>query len=255
MISRFLSNMHEGTYTCPVHGDVKSMYILDESGEKHWCECPECTRDRECNERTLRDKVALERLKQKWKESNIKEKFYSMTFDDYITSNDSQVKAKDAIIKIANGESDRSVLLLGGNGLGKTMLASLAIKKRGGAIYKMYEIVMRIKASYSSIATESEFAILKQLSGLPVLAIDEIGRQFGSESERNWLSYVIDERYEDNRPTILISNLKLMRDCSEEEKTGGLYIEKYLGKDSVSRLVECADIITIQGSDWRRKQV
>jgi DNA replication protein DnaC len=80
-----------------------------------------------------------------------------------------------------------------------------------------------------------------------------VGKQFGSESEKNWLSYIIDERYECNRPTILICNLKRKSECSKEEVAGGLYIEHYLGRDTVSRLVECADIVSVTGDDYRRK--
>jgi DNA replication protein DnaC len=93
------------------------------------------------------------------------------------------------------------------------------------------------------------------LSSCPLLVIDEVGKQFGSESEKNWLSYVIDERYESGKPTVLMSNLKLMRDCTEEEKREGLYIERYLGRDSVSRLVETADIVSISGEDYRRRKL
>ena len=134
------------------------------------------------------------------------------------------------------------------------MLSSLALKERGGYIFKMYEIIIQIKSSYKANSTVNEADILKMLSECPLLVIDEVGKQFGSESEKNWLSYVIDERYEYYKPTVLISNLKLMKECTEEEKREGLYIERYLGRDSVSRLVECADIVSITGDDYRRKK-
>ena len=242
----------DGIFTCEKHGEVQSSFYTNERGEKVWDECPECAKEREkeiAEEQRLED---LKRQRECWCRSNIKEKFFDMTFDDYEVVNDTQKLAKEKLVAIANG-GNKSLLLLGSNGLGKTMLSSLALKQRGGYIFKMYEIVMQIKSSYKSNSEEDEMDILYRLSTCPLLVIDEVGKQFGSESEKNWLSYVIDERYERNKPTVLISNLKLMKECSEQEKNEGLYIERYLGRDSVSRLVECADIVTITGEDYRRK--
>lgn len=242
----------DGKYICPKHGEVDSSYYIVDNNEKVWEECPECAKERELEIAKRQEQENFEKQKLSWVNSNIKEKFFNMSFDDYEVVNDTQRLAKEKLIAIANG-GNRSLLLLGSNGLGKTMLSSIALKKRGGYIFKMYEIIIKIKSSYKSNSSVDEADILNMLSECPLLVIDEVGKQFGSESEKNWLSYVIDERYERNRPTILISNLKLMKECTEEEKNEGLYIERYLGRDSVSRLVECADIVTITGEDYRRK--
>lgn len=244
----------EGMFNCEKHGPVKCSYYKDEHGREVWEECPLCVQEREKEQEEKERKAELEKQKEKWRQSNIKEKFFDMDFDDYVTVNDTQKTAKEKLSAIAYG-GNRSLLLLGSNGLGKTMLSSIALKHRGGFIFKMYEIIIQIKSSYKANSPVNEEDILKTLSNCPLLVIDEVGKQFGSESEKNWLSYVIDERYECNRPTVLISNLKLMKECSEEERKEGLYIERYLGRDSVSRLVECADIVTITGEDFRRKKL
>lgn len=237
----------ERTVVCPKHGEVKVMCFPDFKGAP---KCPKCEDERESerseSERRLADEA-------RWTASNVKPKFFWKSFSDYKVGSESQGKALALVQDIAEG-GDRSLVLCGNNGTGKTMLASLAVMQRGGRIFKMYEIVMRIKASYKASAKEDERDILKELSTAPLLVIDEVGKQFGSDSERNWLSYVIDERYEEGRPTILISNLKAMRDCSEEEKAQGFYLERYLGRDSVSRLAETADIILVEGEDYRRKK-
>lgn len=241
-----------GLYKCEKHGEVKCEYYIDKSGRTVWGECPECEKEHEAEEVEKERLAQLEKQKEYWRNCNIKEKFFDMTFDSYEVLNDSLKLALEKVKAIADG-SNRSLLLLGDNGLGKTMLASLALMKRGGYIYKMYEIITQIKSSYKANSVVDEMDILKKLSNCPLLVIDEVGKQFGSESEKNWLSYIIDERYECNKPTILICNLKRKRDCTEEEVSNGLYIEHYLGRDSVSRLVECADIVNVTGDDYRRK--
>lgn len=249
----FTFKMLEGVHGCERHGDVMTPYIQYQDGRIKWQMCPECVR--EADEALLKKQQTeeLRIAREKWSASNIKPRFFNAEFSDYVASTESQKQALACFRHLADGTSNRSMLLTGDNGLGKTMLASIAVKHRGGFIYKMYEIIIRIKASYKPNSDDDEQDILDRLSKAPLLVIDEVGKQFGSESERNWLSYVIDERYEADRPTVLLSNLKLMRDCDDTERAQGMYIERYLGRDSVSRLIESADIMTITGSDWRRE--
>ena len=239
-------------FRCEKHGEVQNTYYTDRNGQKIWSVCPMCEKEDEAMKKEKERLELLKKQKERWIQSNIKEKFFDMTFDDYKVFNDSQKIMLEKTKAIADGKN-RSLLLLGDNGLGKTMLSSLALMKRGGYIYKMYEIITQIKSSYKANSTVDEMDILKKLSTCPLLVIDEVGKQFGSESEKNWLSYIIDERYECNKPTILICNLKRKSECSKEEVAGGLYIEHYLGRDTVSRLVECADIVSVTGDDYRRK--
>lgn len=241
----------KGMKECSVHGQVMTNYMTKPDGSKFWFACPKCCEEQEAKEKSAQEKWEEEKRRLALKRAGVKEKFWTMAFDDYKPNNESQEKALALAKAIAEG-GNRSLILCGPNGVGKTMLSSLAVMRRGGMVRKMYEIIIRIKASYNANAKEGEQEILDELSSVPLLAIDEVGKQFGSESERNWLSYVIDERYEGGRPTILISNLKLMRDCSDKEKELGSYLERYLGADSVSRLAECADIVSLEGKDFRR---
>ena len=253
-LSSFNFTIKEGEFTCPVHGVVHNRYIEKADGTKQWDNCPLCAEEKQKEEERKQEEKSKALERERWASYRIKPKFFDLWFNDFNAYNDSLRHALELIQDIAYSRTNKSLVLLGSNGLGKTMLCSIALKIRGGAIYKMYEVIMRIKASYKSSAIENEQDILNGLANLPLLVLDEIGRSFNSEAEKNWLSYLIDCRYEDSLPTILISNLKKQSDCSEEEKREGFYIEHYLGKDSVSRLVECADIVTVTGEDWRRKK-
>lgn len=236
---------------CERHGLMDTRYMVV-GGIKVYMKCPECQKEDDERDAKRRSEREFELKCERWAESNIKPKFFGMTFDDYEVGTDSQRKAVFLASKIAEG-GKRSLVLCGENGTGKTMLASIAAMARFGAVYKMYEIIVRIKSSYKNNSKKSELDILKTLSNEPLLVIDEVGKQFGSESERNWLSYVIDERYENGLPTILISNLLPKELCTEEQVEEGSYLERYLSRDTLSRLAETADVVWLKGEDYRRK--
>ncbi|WP_339959317.1 ATP-binding protein [Photorhabdus tasmaniensis] len=70
-------------------------------------------------------------------------------------------------------------------------------------------IIRAFRRSWSNDADTNEFETLRFYSELDLLIIDEIGVQYGTVSERNILFEVINNRYEDLLPTILISNLPM----------------------------------------------
>ena len=68
--------------------------------------------------------------------------------------------------------------------------------------------------------------MLKTFTDCGLLILDEVGIQAGTENERNILFDVLNTRYADMRPTIVISNLKLVE------------ITNYLGTRIIDRLSE-----------------
>ena len=75
-----------------------------------------------------------------------------------------------------------------------------------------------------------------------MLILDEVGVQFGSETEENLLFDIINTRYEDRKPTILISNLD------------GAGVKKYLGERAFDRIREDGGkLIPFTWSSYRGK--
>ena len=87
-------------------------------------------------------------------------------------------------------------------------------------------IARDIKNSWSRDSQISEERTIKTYTDKDLLIIDEIGVQFGSEAEKIILFEIINTRYEQMKPTILISNL------SEQEL--GIYI----GERVLDRMME-----------------
>ena len=70
-------------FRCEKHGEVECEYYIDKNGQTVWGECPECAKE---HEEMLAEKERLaeiEKQKERWLQSNIKDKFFDMTFDDY----------------------------------------------------------------------------------------------------------------------------------------------------------------------------
>ncbi|ENO7364325.1 DNA replication protein DnaC, partial [Proteus mirabilis] len=68
----------------------------------------------------------------------------------------------------------------------------------------------------------------------------EIGVQYGTDSERNILFEVINDRYEDLLPTILVSNLPVVD------------LQKMLGERVVDRLLQGGTVLTFNWPTYRR---
>ena len=65
--------------------------------------------------------------------------------------------------------------------------------------------IVRESKSYDSDVSESE--VIAAFGGYDLLIIDEVGVQSGTEAESRALFDVFNERYQNMKPTILISNL------------------------------------------------
>ena len=182
---------------------------------------------------------------------NIEPMYHDSTLDTFIAESDEQKKALEYAREMVKEKSGKLVLL-GANGTGKTHLAVGVVRELSGRLYSMYEIATRIRASYVSGAKETELDIVDELSRVPMLAIDEIGRTKGSEAETNWLSYIVDKRNSRGLPLILISNKHARKSCP----SGGCEkcLENYISEDVMSRLSEDGHLVNMTGEDYRRKK-
>lgn len=107
------------------------------------------------------------------------------------------------------------LVLCGKPGTGKNHLACAI----ANAVIEQYQdsarittalrIARKIKSTWSKEAELSENEVIGIYVDFDLLIIDEIGAQFGSEAEKIILFEIINERYEQMKPTILISNLTL----------------------------------------------
>lgn len=167
--------------------------------------------------------------------AQIGKRYHAMTFDQYKPADSKASHAKEACSRYAATFPDRlkdcdNILMIGNPGTGKNMLAACVcrevLNQGHTALHTTaIKLVRRIKETWSN-KSETETQAITAFTIPDLLVIDEIGVQFGSKTEEMLLFEVINERYENMRPTILISNLN-MDD-----------IEKFLGARTMDRFCE-----------------
>lgn len=99
------------------------------------------------------------------------------------------------------------VLLCGQRGNGKTRLAAEFAIRNGSSRYRTaMRFFLEIRATFSN-RDVSELDIIDDLAKTDLLVIDEMQERSESDWENRLLTHLIDARYAENRPTILIANM------------------------------------------------
>lgn len=196
------------------------------------------------SEEAVDENAALDKL-------GIRPRHYHCTFENFIPRNQEEELSKKTCEKVAS--SVRGIVaLIGNNGTGKTHLACAIARQIGyGRIYKMIEIGMYIRRAFNSNGLISEQEQLDNLIKLPFLGIDETDKSKRTESEINWLSYLIDERNERYRPTVIIANghsRAIHKDGSSCEKC----FESIMTPDILDRMSQYGVIRYFTGESHRR---
>lgn len=172
---------------------------------------------------------------------NIPKRYWGVTFEKHPNNITEGVK------KFATAKSG-VLIIQGANGSGKTETAcamfTYRIEKRlraGQYLNAKYEICPMIRSSRSYAAKQNELEVLRRYYNEPFLVIDEVGKGDNAEMEKQFLSQVLSARYDNELPTVIITNW-----TSKE-------LSAFLGEDIRSRFFETAIIKTLTGDDWRIK--
>lgn len=206
---------------CDIHGDYISYCYYGDV----YSGCETCCQEKE--EKAKREREASERQQEKMRwlskigDAGIPERFKQRTLETYVvdTNNSKQQKifnfCKDYAANFQQiRKTGQSFMMLGTVGTGKTHLSigvALEVMKNGNsAVFSSASKIFRaIKDTYHKGSHQKESEVMAIYTQCDLLIIDEVGVQRGSDFEKETFFDVINERYENMRPTIILSNLTI----------------------------------------------
>ena len=212
--SRYPEITHENRF-CEKHGTYLSTRLAN---DKPFSECPDCHKEAksriDINETSQRNAAAKDvRFNRE-----IPRRFRLKTFDNFDTSVDPRAQEIVSTIRSyaekfsATLDAGRCLLIIGGQGTGKNHLVTalvnhISLKGYTAKMFDASNLVYCVRNTWSDRTSETEADVLQELVKLDLLVINEIGFLSQTESERRISFKIINRRYEDQRPSIIIGNV------------------------------------------------
>ena len=233
-----------GTYTSAGHRWLGKIVVW--SGCKQ-CEAVKRQRDAELE----REKAAAEQrrmVEEALDAACIPRRFIGRTFDVFDAPTAEMQRVRRVAVAYAD-EFERHLkdgtgLIFGGTpGTGKSHLAIAVLQailpKHVGLYSTCAGIIRAVRSTWGGKSERTESEIMATLAGVPLLVLDEVGVQMGTDNEQHIIFGVLDARYRDMLPTIILTN----------QDTEGL--KKYLGERSYDRLRETSAWVQFTWDSYR----
>ena len=199
---------------CPDHGPFMSRNFFG----RIWSKCPECASaaEREAVERSrLEAAAALERRHTRMLDAaRIPQRFRGRSFDNF----DADTPAKTHALTVARDYAERfadiaekggGLIFSGRPGTGKSHLAGAILQSLMTVDVRYVtcmDLIRAIRETWRKDSEKTESQMLGYFESLDLLVIDEIGMQYGTDGEQTILFDILDRRYREVRPTILLTN-------------------------------------------------
>lgn len=188
------------------------------------------------------------------KEANMSKRFSTRTFDNFNIENDTQKFAYDTAVNYVKNidemlKQGTGIILVGKGcvGTGKTHLAcaianSLLNKGYPVKVINVAKMIYQIKENFK----------VDEYINVPILLIDDLGKETGTQWVCEMLYFIFNERYENMKPTILTTEngIKEIRK-NYITQVNGQIIDR--GKSMISRLTEDFIYIALTGEDFRQR--
>lgn len=239
---------------CDTHGAFSRRVLHLFGGTAIRTDCPECKAQRvaleEARKRREEQAERARRVATLTEEAGVPLRFRDRTFDSFTAENPGQAFALRVCRKYAESfpevrQRGTSIVMTGGPGTGKTHLACaianavIASDLVSVRFRTVSELMRRIKDTYRKDSPRTESDVIEAYTWLDLLIVDEIGVQVGSDHEKLLLFDILNGRYQNLRPTILLSNLS----------AGDL--ETYLGHRVMDRYRECGTVLAFDWQSYR----
>jgi len=185
--------------------------------------------------------------------SGIPKKFMKHGFQTFNCNDTESLKLFDVCKGYAdnfgeNLNNGRGLLMIGSPGRGKTHLASAICKTviRNGfsALFvSTLGVIQIVKETYRPNSEMSERDAIIRFAKPDLLVLDEVGVQHKTKTEQVIITEIINRRYENEKATIMLSNLQV--------DGAGDSLMNVLGERVIDRLRETNDLLVFQGKSYR----
>ena len=189
-----------------------------------------------------REAEKAQRIKE---QSNLGRRFAARTFDSFKVERDP--KAYEQCLAYAEQDSfdkeRNSLMIIGAYGTGKTHLAAAIsnhLTDKGVPVLfdTFANHLNKLKAEFDG----GERRYLQQMKDIPMLILDDVGKEKQTDWTRSVMFDVINFRYEHMTPIVMTSNLSTKQ------------LEDYLGGACFSRMCEMCKGVMTTSEDYRRQR-
>ena len=201
-------------------------------------------------------------------QAQIPPRFLECSFEDFFASSDNS-SLQMALIK-ARGfaeqypQVDKGLLFLGDPGVGKThltvaILRHLLIQKGIECLFCSFpDLLEQLQESFDPVAQRSKAEILQPVLETAVVAIDDLGARRVTDWVEDTVTYILNHRYNQKKPTLLTSNLPDHPPDSTSRSPSGKYrvsdtLQDRIGVRIYSRLFEMCEKVPIHAKDFRQE--
>lgn len=232
---------------CPAHGAFESRNIIG----RVWSSCPECAERRAAELAAERARQDAERRLQAHRrmieDAAIPARFVGRGFENFVADTPAQRHALTVVRDFVeqfdqNAKRGAGLILSGLPGTGKSHLAGAALQ----ALLPMevryltcLDLIRAVRETWRRDSEKTEGQVLRYLERLDLLVIDEVGVQYGTDGEQTVLFEVLDRRYREVRPTMLLTN---------QDKAG---FKGFVGERTFDRLAETCRWVPFDWPSYR----
>jgi DNA replication protein DnaC len=232
---------------CPEHGQFTSRNFMG----RIWSRCPACTQAAEAEAEAQRQREAAELAARRHagmlSSSRIPLRFHGRSFENFEADTDAKRHALTVARDFAERFSEMSrkgsgLIFSGRPGTGKSHLAGAilqAVLSPDVRYATCMDLIRAVRETWRRDSEKSESQILTYFERLDLLVIDEVGMQYGTDGEQTILFDVLDRRYREVRPTILLTN---------QDKDG---FAAFVGERTFDRLKETCRWVPFDWESYR----